>query len=101
MKMVRPKILYRYMDSTSSSDGKKIEKHRITNECAPQVELEKVLNCYAAIPQYCVLWRCRCSSGDHYGYATLQEAKLEEIENCKNRISDDQKWLKKLLGEGK
>ena len=76
--MKKPKTLYRYYNMV-------LEKHRITEKCVPQIELENT---------HGVLFRCRCG-GDHYGYANQWAAKHEEIETVKREIYNRQEWLKK------
>lgn len=83
MKVTKPKTLYRYFNM-------KLEKHRITKECMPQVELRN---------HHGVLFRCRSGDHDLYGYATLQEAKKEEIETVEKGIYDRKEWLKDHVRE--
>ena len=89
--MKKPNILYRY--DCFSSGTKKVTKHKITKECCPYIEIDYFKNPHQGLGGD--LWRCQCS-GDHYGYASLEEAKKEEILNTKQRIYEDQCWLKKL-----
>lgn len=85
--MRRPKSLYRY--NSLIYGEKKIEKHRITTLCCPQIEIN-------AFNSRGHLWRCRCEGNDFYGYDNIADAKREEIENTRLRIYEDQQWLKKL-----
>ena len=95
--MKRPTTLYRY------DQWKKLEKHRIVAGCAPYIEVP------SPYPEIGDLWRCRCSKtgaggedwkSDHYGFATLKEAKAEAIRDAKSRIAADQVWLARLLKGG-
>jgi len=81
--MKKPTTLYRY------DVNRRINKHKITKECCPQVEVEY---------PYGLLFRCRCG-GDNYGYASLKEAKLEAIQWAKQEIYDCTEFIKKLNGE--
>ena len=92
--MKKPTILYRF-DPLSSGE-KKIVKHTVSKDCCPVIEID-----ITSDPKYPYiyggnLWRCKCSTGDHFGYATRQEAIQEERINTHNRILEDQSWLKKL-----
>lgn len=92
--MKEPKILYRFVETTSGE--KKIIKHTVTKDCHPIIEID-----ITSKPEYLYtyggnLWRCKCDSGDHFGYATRQEAIQEEKFNTQKRILEDQAWLRKL-----
>lgn len=86
----KPKILYRYF-------GRNLEKHKVSSECMPQVEVDN---------QYGVLFRCRCykpypfiappENHDIYGYAHLREARAEAIDNAKLEMYDLSQFVKKL-----
>lgn len=85
MKHKRPKILYSYTNMT-------LEKHEVTAECL----LTPVFDDSTG-----VRWRCQNTFPRHdfYGYATLQEAKAEEIVQTRIRIVENERWLKKLEGK--
>lgn len=92
--MKKPTTLYRFVEI--SSGEKKITKHTIDKGCCPVIEID-----ITSKPEYLYqyggnLWRCKCASGDHFGYATRQEAIREEMFNTQQRILEDQSWLKKL-----
>lgn len=87
---MRIKKLYRYNDIHWGK--RKPETHTLTKDCQPYIELTECEN----TNRQRRLWRCRCDQGDFIGYATLAEAREEEIENTYKRLADDNKWIKEL-----
>ena len=89
----KPKTLYWYENHT-------LMKHRLTSECMPYVITRDADS---------VRWRCRAdrasqgycnpTSHDHYGYASLKEAKANEIQETMSRIACEKVWLEKLKGK--
>lgn len=84
--MKRPKILYAYDLHMS------LNKHSVGADCITTIS-------YSSSDG--VRWRCRGEDHDFYGYATLREAKLEEIKQTRLEIGARENWLKKLLKETK
>lgn len=82
--MKRPKMLYAYDLHMA------LNKHSVGADCVVEV---------VARESDGVRWRCRGQGHDFYGYATLREAKLEEIKQTRLEIGARENWLKQLLKE--
>ena len=78
--MIKPKKLYRY-------SNRELEKHELEDSCIPQT-VER--NCFG------LLWRCRHTSSDHYGYHMRKSAKEEEILETRSRLGREMAWLDEL-----
>ena len=87
----KPKTLYWYENRT-------LMKHKLYSDCMPYVVTKDADS---------VRWRCRAhgsstelrASHDHYGYASLKEAKADEMHETRERIAFDTAWLLKLKGK--
>lgn len=84
MEHKRPKVLYWY-------ECKALQRHKLDEDCMPEVIVSDANG---------TRYRCRVRGGrnshDYYGYASIKEAKADEIKQTQSKISEEQAWLGKL-----